>query len=130
MSKYEQILEQILVKNKVIFVREKTFVDLKRGSYRFDFFLPQSNIVIEVNGEQHYKQVKCFQKTRKDFLAAQERDRRKISWCLANKIKIYCIPYWEIKNIKSLEQVFQDKFLAKTKWKNDEDWKKYVLNKK
>lgn len=129
MSKYEQILEKILYKNKIYFIREKVFVDLKRGNYRFDFYIPSLNCVIEVNGEQHYQQIKHFQKTRQDFLKAQERDRRKISWCLANKIKIYCIPYWEIKNIKTVEEIFQNKFLARTKWKNDEDWKKYTIGK-
>lgn len=128
MSKYEQILERILYKNKIYFIKEKNFVDLKKGNYRFDFYIPKMNSVIEVNGEQHYQQVKHFQKTRQDFLKAQERDRRKISWCLANKIKIYCIPYWEIKNIDSIEKIFQDKFLAKSKWKNDEDWKNYISN--
>ena len=129
MSKYEQNLERILANSGIIYIKEKTFVDLKKGNYRFDFYLPNLNSVIEVNGEQHYKQVKHFQKTRQEFLAAQERDRRKISWCLANKIKIYCIPYWEIKNIHTLKELLQNKFLAKTKWKNDEDWKKYILNK-
>jgi hypothetical protein len=51
----------------------------------------------------------------------QEHDRRKISYALANKIKIYIIPFWEIDKILTARQLFQDKYLAKTRWKNDEE---------
>ena len=51
----------------------------------------------------------------------QEHDRRKISYALANDIKIFIIPFWEIGNIHSVDDLFQEKFLAKTRWKNDEE---------
>lgn len=49
----------------------------------------------------------------------QEHDRRKISYALANKIKIYIIPFWEIDKITSADQLFQEKYLARSRWKND-----------
>jgi hypothetical protein len=73
----------------------------------------------EVQGEQHYIYNKKFYKNKSDFLKAQERDRRKISYALAHGIKIYCIPYWEIENISSVEDLFSQKFLAKSKFHND-----------
>lgn len=124
----EQKIDSILTENNIYFVREKTFEDLhgKSGSYlRFDFYIPDKKIAIEFNGEGHYEQTKRFHKTRQEFLAAQERDRRKISYCLANEITIYCIPYWEIDSIDSVEGLFKEKYIARTKWKNDEDWRAY-----
>lgn len=123
-SKGEEKIIQILKKGKLKFEREKRFSDLKQGSYRFDFYVEgaPSPCVIEFNGEQHYRFVGKFYQLRKDFEAAKERDRRKISYCLAHRIPIYCIPYWELDNLKNAEDLFQDKFRAKDKWKNDKDW--------
>ena len=60
----------------------------------------------------------------------QEHDRRKISYALANDIKIYIIPYWELEKIATARQLFQDKYLARTRWKNDEDFEEYTKHQK
>lgn len=125
MSSLEEKIIKLLKKSHIYFEREKTFQDLRKGKYRFDFycpFSPQGKAVIEVQGQQHYQYIGKFYKSRQEFMAAQERDRRKISYCLANDIKLYCIPYWEIDNLESGNEIFQNKFLAKDKWKNDTDW--------
>ena len=60
MSKYENKVTQILQKEKIWFYREKTFKDLKRGLFRFDFYLPNLNgtpAIIEVDGEQHFQPI-------------------------------------------------------------------------
>ena len=119
MSKNEEKIVKILLQEKVSFIREKTFQDLKKGKFRFDFYLPKENIIIEIDGEQHFKQIKKFQKTRQDFLKQQERDRRKNSYCLANNIPLYRIPYWEIENINCFKQLIKKDFLVKNKWHND-----------
>ena len=119
MSKNEEKIVKILLQEKVSFIREKTFQDLKNGKFRFDFYLPKENIIIEIDGEQHFKQIKKFQKTRQDFLKQQERDRRKNSYCLANNIPLYRVPYWEIENINCFKQLIKKDFLVKNKWHND-----------
>ena len=119
MSKYEEKIIQILLKEKIQFIREKTFEDLRQGRFRFDFYLPQLHILIEIDGEQHFQQVKKFQKTRQEFLKQQERDRKKNSYCLAHKIPLYRIPYWEIQNIKTFKDIYNTNFLVKDKWYND-----------
>lgn len=118
-SKGEEKIREILIFNHIDFIREKTFNDLKKGKYRFDFYLPLYNVCIEYDGEQHYKQIKHFYKTRKDFLAARERDRRKNSYCLAQNIKLYRIPYYEIDNINTFNDILNEKFLVKNKWHLD-----------
>lgn len=119
MSKGEGKIVNILNQSKHKYEREYTFADLRGGRYRFDFYLPKLNIAIEFDGEQHFAQTPRFHRTRSDFLAAQERDREKNSYCLANGIKLYRIPYWEFSNIFSFNDLTQDKFLVKTRWHND-----------
>ena len=127
MSSYEEKIISLLKKGKLKFEREKTFKDLKNGRYRFDFYVYVQGgpAIIEVNGIQHYEFIPKFQKDRRDFLGQRERDRRKISYCLANQIPIYCIPYWEIENLTCAADLFQEQFRAKTRWKNDIDFENF-----
>lgn len=118
MSKYENKVMEILKKQKISFQREKTFRDLKKGLYRFDFYLPNYNnraVIIEVDGEQHFQPIYG----RKAFLKGQEHDRQKNSYCLANQIPLYRIPYWEIDKLKTGVDLFQEKFLVKNRWHSD-----------
>lgn len=133
MSKCEEKIVDLLNAQQIQFVREKSFYDLRGGAFRYDFYLPNINgkpCIIEYNGEQHYQLVKKFYKTNKDLQKTQEHDRRKISYCLANDIDIYIIPYWELNNINSAIQLFNSKFLARSRWKNDEDYERFLHEKK
>ena len=125
MSKFEDKIVSLLKKDKIKFIREKTFKDLHNGLYRYDFYLPDLNIICEANGEQHYYEVWGG---RAKLLHQQENDRRKISYALANNIKMYIVPYWEKENIKTSKDIFQDKFLVKSKWHNDKKWVEYQNN--
>ena len=118
-SNYEEQVIHLLRAANIKFVREKTYKDLRGGRFRFDFYLPGFNCIIEVDGEQHFKQVAKFQRTRADFLKQQENDRRKNSYCLANNIPLFRIPYWELPNIKNARDLFQKKFRVFSKWHND-----------
>jgi hypothetical protein len=120
MSSLEQKVYDLLHKGHIFFEREKVFKDCYNGLYRYDFYLPDLNTLIECNGSQHYTFTKKFYKNKSEFLKAQERDRRKVSYALAHSMKIYCIPYWEMDNISSVEDLFNDKFLAKSKFHNDD----------
>jgi hypothetical protein len=54
MSKGEDRIVDLLNKEKIYFVREKTFSDLKHGLFRYDFYLPYVDggpVIIEYNGE-------------------------------------------------------------------------------
>lgn len=118
-SNYEEQVIRLLRAANIKFVREKTYRDLRGGRFRFDFYLPGFNCIIEVDGEQHFRQVVKFQRTRADFLKQQENDRRKNSYCLANDIPLFRIPYWELPNIKNARDLFQKKFRVFSKWHND-----------
>lgn len=118
MSKYENRVMEILKKEKIFFLREKTFKDLRKGLFRFDFYLPNycgRAVIVEVDGEQHFKPIYG----RQAFLKAQEHDRQKNSYCLANNILLYRIPYWEISNLKSKLDIFREEFIVKNRWHSD-----------
>ena len=130
MSKYEQLIARILTKNKINFQQEKSFNDLKNGILKFDFYLPNFNgtpVIIEVDGQQHFKIVKAFQQNQLSLNKQQGYDRRKNSYCLANNIKLYRLPYWDFDNnrIKNLSDIFLEKNLVKSKWHNTDLWEKY-----
>lgn len=133
MSKGEDKIVDLLNALGVKYIREKTFSDLKHGLYRYDFYLPDydgGRAIIEFNGEQHYHYINRFFGNRQEFMKAQAHDRQKISYALANNIKIYVIPFWEIDKITDGRQLFQEKYRATTRWKNDEDAKNSPLQKK
>lgn len=115
MSSYENKIVQILRRESIKFEREKTYDDLRRGKYRFDFYIPEDNILIEIDGQFHFKPILG----RAALLKQQEHDRRKNSYCLANNIKLYRVPYWEVDNIKKVSDLFNDIFLVKEKFHND-----------
>ena len=122
MSAFEQLVARLLKQAGIPFQQEKIFKDCYNGHYKFDFYLPSKNSVLELNGMQHYKYTEFFHKKKTDFTKAQERDRRKISYCLANNITLYIIPYWEMDNLKNIKDIFQDKFIAHSKFHNDNVW--------
>ena len=109
---------ELLKKAKISFYREKTFKDLKKGLFRFDFYLYNYHgrpAIIEVDGEQHFKPIYG----RQAFLKGQEHDRQKNSYCLANDIPLYRIPYWEIRELKTINDIFTEEHLVKDRWHND-----------
>ena len=124
-SKAEWKIIYILKEEKIEFEREKTFKDLRLGLLRYDFFIPSKKIIIEFNGAQHYQWVTHFFRTRQDFLAQQERDRRKISYALAHGYKMYCIPYWEEENIGCFKDLIKPEFRVKSKFHNDIAWRNF-----
>lgn len=73
-------------------------------------------MLIEIDGIFHFKPIHG----RAVFLKQQEHDREKNSYALANRIPLYRIPYWEMKNIKTFNDLTAEKFLVNNKWHNDE----------
>lgn len=57
------------------------------GAFKFDYFLPVERLVIEFDGDQHFKPIEFFnQNVDKETLT--ERDLAKINFCKLNDIKI------------------------------------------
>ena len=114
-SSYEEQVITLLKKANIKFVREKTFSDLKGGSLRYDFYLPAYNIILEIDGQYHWQPIRG----RAALLKQKENDRKKNSYCLANKIPLYRIPYWDMPKITDARELLKVHYLVSSKWHND-----------
>ena len=125
-SKGEEKIISLLKEANIPFEREKTLPDMKKhGNHlRFDFYLPDKKIALEFNGAAHYQQIDFFHKNKQEFQKRQEYDRYKIGYCLSHGITIYCIPYWELDNLHTSADLFNPRFRAASRWKNDQDWQR------
>lgn len=123
-SQGEKKIISILRAAGINFVREKSFKEAVRvKNCRFDFFLPQKNILLECDGAQHFIFNPRFFKNQSEFLKSKERDRMKNSAALAMGIPLYRIPYWEIDNLKNFEDLLKPEYLVRSKFHNDEAWR-------
>ena len=92
-------IEQLLKENNIQYEMEKTFPDLKGKNdmpFRFDFYLPEYNRLIEFDGIQHYKERDIFSDSLK---TVQERDSIKNQYCINNNIPLVRIPYWRLEKL-------------------------------
>jgi len=103
-SSGEQIIINWLNNNgyKEKFEFQKVFEDCKdKKPLPFDFFIPSKNLLIEYQGEQHYKQVSKFG-GRKDFLLRKHHDWLKRRYAKSNRINLLTIPYWNVNMLSSI----------------------------
>lgn len=102
LSKGELIINEILERSYVDFIRQYTFDNCRTTRpLPFDFYLPTYNCCIEFDGKQHYETGK-FGKTLVDLMNIKYRDNIKTNFCKNNNIKLIRIPYWEFNNIESI----------------------------
>ena len=94
-SGFETKIRGILDKYHIKYNVEQTFKWM--GRLRLDFYLPDYNIGIECQGEQHYEPVdyagKGTEWAEKQFEKVQERDKRKLNECTKHNIPIIYIKY-------------------------------------
>lgn len=93
-SKGEKEIRNYLVKNKIVFERQKKFDNCrgKKKSLPFDFYLPKKNLLIEYDGKQHYINNEYFG-GKKEFQARQLNDKIKSNFAKDNNIKLLRITY-------------------------------------
>ena len=95
----EEIIKKYLETNRVAYQRQKQFIKCRDiNPLFFDFYLPEYNIVIEYDGEFHYRQIGDIN----DLDGQQRRDAIKTKYCEENDIILLRIPYWEKDNIESI----------------------------
>ncbi len=104
--------------NKIISIPQKTFerlIGLGGGLLSYDFYLPNYNMLIEYQGEQHEHYVKGFHSSKKIFEKQQEHDRRKRVYAKNNTINLLEIWYWDFDNIYNiLDMVLNEKSAKET----------------
>lgn len=104
LSKGELSIKQTLENLGVNFVTQKTFPDLflnkKNCKLRYDFFLPDFNLLIEYDGEQHFEP--RFSATIEEFESAKKVDLIKDTYAKIHNIALLRIPYTEFNNIDTI----------------------------
>ena len=92
-SQYETFVSDLLSGLKINYKTQYKFPKCKNvRSLPFDFYLPDHNICIECQGQQHYYAVDFFG-GEDNFIKLQKRDKIKSDYCLQNNIMLICLPY-------------------------------------
>jgi len=105
-SKGEREIERVLIKYglkfNIDYFREHSFKECKNKKLLlFDFYIPNKNLVIEFDGQQHFKPISLFGGN-KAFTTNLANDIIKDTFCALHRIKLIRIPYWDLKNIESI----------------------------
>lgn len=95
-SKGEEKIISLLLEMQIPFITQKRFDSCifpeTNRQLVFDFYLPEQNLLIEYDGEQHFHEIR---NDRYDFQGLQKRDVFKNNWCIENNIKLVRIPYYD-----------------------------------
>lgn len=95
----ERKIKKILDENNIEYKREYSFHDCinpkTNKRLRFDFYLIQDNILIEFDGEQHYKSTGGWN-SKEAFKERAIRDAIKNKYTIDNSITLIRIPYWDL----------------------------------
>ena len=102
-SRGEELVGTTLSEMSIQYAKQKTFkecVNPKTGRLlRFDFYLPDYNICVEYDGEQHYYYNDKGWNTKEKLKMTRYRDNIKNKFCKENDIKLIRIPYWDFDKI-------------------------------
>ncbi len=102
--KGEEKIETYLNKNNIFFERNKRFSNLiDKTNLSYDFFIPNKNLLIEHNGEQHY--FNSFKKPIHEWHRQLHHDWLKRKYAKENKLKLLIIPYWDFNNIEKIMEI-------------------------
>ena len=118
-SKLENEMREFLKENGINYESQKSFKWLKyKNKLKLDFYLPEYNIAIECQGEQHYESKDCFG-GEEEYIEIVERDLVKHNKCIENGISII---YYT-----NLKEGIVNKFLNETVF-NKKDVLKLIKN--
>lgn len=105
-SRGEFKVRKFLENSNIKFIQEYYFDDCRyKLPLRFDFYLPDYNVLIEFDGQQHYDDYFYKNKVEDAEYSLNEtikRDRIKDEYCKEKNIKLIRIPYFEEKNINKI----------------------------
>lgn len=100
-------VEEWLNDNNISFKKEYKFDKCRdKRKLPFDYYLPDKNICIEVDGRQHFEKAYFGgideDKANKLLEYTKRHDKIKNEFCKENNIKLIRIPYFEINNIDNI----------------------------
>jgi Zn finger protein HypA/HybF involved in hydrogenase expression len=101
----ENVIEKFLNNNSIHFISQKRFPKCKnpKTNYelKYDFYIPSKNMLIEYDGEQHFKigRLGSYIQTKKELDNIQYRDQIKTTYATKNNIFLLRIKYTDFFNI-------------------------------
>lgn len=101
----EKFIENFLLVNNIKYEKEKQFfqfISKNSQPYKYDFYLENFNLIIEFDGEQHFKPWGKNIKNLKNLKNNIENDKIKNNFIIENNLKLLRIHYSELKNIKKI----------------------------
>lgn len=102
-SRGESIITQFLTVKSIKFTSQERFIllkEVKDRRFKYDFYLPDYNLVIEFDGVQHFKVTNwTTDRDKNSVLARMKKDVSKEQFLLNNGISLVRIPYTNIENI-------------------------------
>lgn len=99
-SKGEDKIARVLESKNIRFIHDENCLEFLR-ELRPDFYLPDYNLVIEYDGEQHFKPIEIFGGVER-FEKTQELDALKTQLCEEHNIKLVRISYTQFNEIEEI----------------------------
>uniref|UniRef100_A0A6C0CIS0 C2H2-type domain-containing protein n=1 Tax=viral metagenome TaxID=1070528 RepID=A0A6C0CIS0_9ZZZZ len=107
-SKWERFTSKFLINNEIKFECQKKFKDLKKKSLlAYDFYLPDHNILIEVNGKQHYY-LTNYKNAQKIFDENQNSDKLKKEYAQINNYNLIIIDTRKYKDYDKISKYLSE----------------------
>lgn len=101
-SKGEILIKDWLNENNIECEHQKSFPNCKNISLlKYDFYLPNQNILIEYDGKQHFVSIDYWGGDL-IFKRQQQNDKIKTEYAINNNINLLRIPYTERKNLSEI----------------------------
>ena len=106
MSKGEIKIKNFLTNNFILYDYNKVFYDcrnpLTNAILKYDFYIPSKNLLVEYDGEQHFKDISAPNFKRESLSVICYRDNIKNEYAKRNNINLLRIPYTEFNNIEGM----------------------------
>lgn len=100
--KGEDKIAHYLLEHRIEFIPQKSYDDLQGlggGKLSYDFYLPNFNLLIEYQGEQHEHPISIFG-GEEQFKYQKEHDKRKREYAESHNIELFEIWYYDFSNIE------------------------------
>ncbi len=118
-------IEKILDFNQIAYKCEKTFDSCKNPetgkALRFDFYLPDYNLLIEYDGAHHFKEIEFWSEIPRNaarkLAESKRRDEYKNRWAIESKITLFRLNYKQNRLIeRKLVKFFKTNYKIKLKY--------------
>ena len=101
-------IEKYLIDTNTNVEFEKTFEDLKiNQNLRFDFYLVDYNVLIEYDGEQHFRKNPSSRFPKEKLEEIRMKDKMKDEYCINKNITLYRINYKQ-DHLKEIENIIKE----------------------